>query len=416
MSQFVIEGKQRLGGKLRINGAKNSALKLMVAALLGQGDFRIDDVPHITDVFTMCGVLEALGVRTHLEANQLHLHVSSLQGRAPKELAKSMRASVQVMGPLLAKLGWVEVAKPGGCAIGTRSLDLHLSGLAQMGAQIELRDELFVARAKKLQGADISFRYPSVGATENIMMAAVLAHGETIIRNAAQEPEIVDIQEFLNSMGAQIKGAGTPVIRIKGVPELGATNFRVIPDRIEAGTYLIALLITGGQGTLENVIPGHITALLDVLRGMGAIIDVQDSTLTILSPAMLETFQVSTNPYPGFPTDLQPQLVALATQARGVSILTEGVFDQRFGYISELSKLGTKIEVLGDNSVAVQGPVRLVGSQMSSGDLRAGAALVLAALGAQGKTVIKGIEHIDRGYEAMEERLSQLGAKISRLP
>lgn len=416
MGQFVIEGKRRLTGKLRISGAKNSALKLMVAALLGQGDFAIDDVPHITDVFTMCGVLEALGVQTHLEANQLRLRVSSLQGRAPKELAKSMRASVQVMGPLLAKLGWVEVAQPGGCAIGTRSLDLHLTGLTKMGAEIELRDELFVARATKLKGADISFRYPSVGATENIMMAATLAQGETIIRNAAREPEIVDIQEFLNGMGAHIRGAGSSEIRIMGVPELGSTDFRVIPDRIEAGTYLLALLITGGQGTLENVIPEHLASLLNVVRGMGASIQVQGSSVSVSSPLELQSFQVSTNPYPEFPTDLQPQLVAVATQARGISTLTEGVFDKRFGYKPELIRLGARIEVVGDNTVVIQGPTQLRGAQLSSGDLRAGAALVLAALAAEGRTVINGIEHIDRGYEAMEEKLSQLGAKISRFP
>ncbi|NMA61484.1 MAG: UDP-N-acetylglucosamine 1-carboxyvinyltransferase [Firmicutes bacterium] len=416
MGQFVIEGKRRLTGKIRINGAKNSALKLMVAALLGQGDFQIEDVPHITDVLTMCGVLEALGVRTHLEKNRLQLKVSSLQGRAPQELAKSMRASVQVMGPLLARLGWVEVAQPGGCAIGTRSLDLHLSGLAKLGAEIEVRDELLVARAKKLKGADISLRYPSVGATENILMAAVLAEGESVIRNAAQEPEILDIQSFLNKMGAKISGAGTSEIRITGVGELGSTNFQVIPDRIEAGTYLIAFLITGGHGTLENVAPEHLASLLKVLRTMGAYIDSQEDSLTIYSPQQLQPFHIATNPYPEFPTDLQPQMVALATQAGGVSTLTEGVFDQRFGYTPELIKLGAKIEVVSGNGVVIHGPTKLTGAQLISGDLRAGAALVLAALAAEGQTVLTGIEHIDRGYEELAARLSQLGAKILRIP
>lgn len=415
MSKFMVEGQQRLGGKLRINGAKNSALKLMVAALLGQGTFIIDDVPHIADVFTMCAVLEALGVPTKLDANQLQLQVSSLQGRAPKELAKSMRASVQVMGPLLARLGWAEVAQPGGCAIGTRSLDLHLSGLQKMGAQIEIRDDLFVARAEQLHGADISFRYPSVGATENIMMAATLAKGETIIRNAAREPEIVDIQKFLNNMGARVKGAGTSIIKIIGVEELGSTNFKVMPDRIEAGTYLLALLITGGQGTLENVVPEDLSTTLDLVQQMGAMIEVKEQTISISSPKRLRPFSVSTGPYPGFPTDLQPQVVAVATQAQGVSRLTEVIFDQRFGYTAELNKLGARISI-ENNTVLVYGNTGLRGADLVAGDLRAGAALVLATLSAEGQSIISSVEHIDRGYEAMEKKLSQLGARIVRLP
>lgn len=416
MSRFVIEGQRRLTGRLRINGAKNSALKLMVATLLGHGHFVIEDVPHITDVLTMCGVLEALGVQTNLEKNSLQLDIAFLHGRAPQELAKSMRASVQVMGPLLARLGWVEVAQPGGCAIGTRSLDLHLSGLSKMGAEIEVQDELLIARAKKLYGADISLRYPSVGATENILMAAALAEGKTIIRNAAREPEIVEIQNFLNKMGAKISGAGTSQIEILGVKELGSTNFRVIPDRVEAGTYLLALLITKGQGILENVVPEHLQALVEVLRAMGVQIHTTESSLEVDFPSTLRPFHVSTEPYPGFPTDLQPQLVALATQIEGISTLTEGVFDKRFGYISELAKLGANISMLSDNKVAVEGVSKLKGTSLVSGDLRAGAALVLAALAAEGETTITGIEHIDRGYEDMEKKLSKLGAMISRLP
>jgi UDP-N-acetylglucosamine 1-carboxyvinyltransferase len=414
VGKFIIEGQRSLGGKVRINGAKNSVLKLMVAALLGQGTFSLENVPQITDVNTMIGVLRALGVQVQFQAPRMQLSVSSVQGSTPQELVKAMRASIQVMGPLLARLGHVEVAKPGGCAIGRRPLDIHLSGFQQMGASIESEGDVFVARAPRLHGADISFRYPSVGATENIMMAATLAKGRTVIRNAAREPEIVDIQDFLNQMGARIKGAGTPVITIEGVHELGCTDFTVIPDRIEAGTYLLAFLITGGSGTLENVIPEHIGPLLDLVQGMGAHLEVQERAVEILSPAKLRPFSLSTNPYPGFPTDLQPQMVAVATQAHGQSELVEAVFDKRFGYTAELKKLGAHIDSK-EQAVVVHGPTHLKANTLLAGDLRGGAALVLAALAAGGSTTIEGVDHIDRGYESMETRLLRLGASVKRI-
>lgn len=414
MGKFLVEGQRSLNGSVRINGAKNSALKLMVAALLGKGSFRLDNVPRITDVDTMAGVLRALGVDVSFDSGAMQLDVSSIDGHTPKELVKSMRASVQVMGPLLARLGRVEVARPGGCNIGSRPLDIHLAGFEQMGATIDIVGDLYVARAPRLRGADITFRYPSVGATENIMMAATMAEGETIIRNAAREPEIVDIQAFLNGMGADIQGAGTPIIRIKGVHELGATDFSVIPDRIEAGTYLLAFLITGGSGRLENVIPEHIAPLLELVSAMGAKVVTQERTITIESPTKLKPFQVSTRPYPGFPTDLQPQMVAVATQAVGRSELEEAVFDRRFGYTQELCKLGADVTV-NRSSVAIDGPTRLTGASLVAGDLRGGAALVLAALAAEGQSVIHGVAHVDRGYESMEERLTGLGAKITRI-
>ena len=415
MGKFLVEGQRCLHGTVKVNGAKNSALKLMVAALLGRGVFTLENVPQIADVHTMGGVLEAVGARVSFSAQRMELEVSSLQGHTPEDLVKSMRASVQVLGPLLARLGWVEVALPGGCAIGPRPLDIHLSGLKQMGATIDVRNGLLIARAKsRLQGAEIELRYPSVGATENIMMAATLAKGETVIRNAAQEPELLDIQEFLNSMGAQVHGAGTPVIRIKGVDELGSTSFSVMPDRIEAGTYLLALLMTGGEGRLENVIPEHLEPLLKVVKNMGASIEVGLDSINISSCTNLRPFELATSPYPGFPTDLQPQMVAAAIHAYGVSRLEETVFDQRFGYITELKKLGAKIEQNG-HQVIVHGPTKLQGAKLVAGDLRAGAALVLAALTAEGESVIDGAHHIDRGYEQMEHRLAQLGAKITRI-
>ena len=414
MAKFLVEGRRTLGGKVRINGAKNSALKLMVAALLGQGKFTLENVPEITDVKTMAGVLRALGADVRFSSGRMELTVSSVEGQTPEALVKSMRASVQVMGPLLARLGWARVAKPGGCNIGSRPLDIHLAGFEQMGASIDVEGDMFVARAPRLHGADITFRYPSVGATENIMMAATMAKGRTVIRNAAREPEIIDIQEFLNRMGARVKGAGTPVITIDGVPELGSADYPVIPDRIEAGTYLLAFLITGGSGTIENVVPEHIAPLLQVVSAMGAELDVQENSVRVVSPSRLKPCQVSTGPYPGFPTDLQPQLVALATQAWGSSIVVEEVFDRRFGYTSELQKLGAQIEVR-KRAIIIDGPNELQGVKLAAGDLRAGAALVLGALAAEGESVVQGVEHIDRGYEAMELRLQSLGGHVVRI-
>lgn len=402
-------------GEVQIGGAKNSALKLMVAALLGQGAFCLENVPHITDVCTMAEVLESLGARVRFNAQRMEIEVNALQGRTPEHLVKSMRASVQVMGPLLARLGWVEVALPGGCAIGRRPLDIHLSGLQQMGASIALNGERLVARAPRgLRGADITFRYPSVGATENIMMAAVLAKGETVIRNAAREPEVADVQAFLNAMGARVTGAGTEVIRIEGVGELGCANFVVMPDRIEAGTYLLALLTTGGAGTVCSVRPEHLSPLLNAVRSMGAEIAVDGDRISVAAPKRLRPFGLVTRPYPGFPTDLQPQMVAAATQAHGRSELRETVFDQRFGYLTELRKLGAVARQKGQ-VVAIHGPTKLHGTRLEAGDLRAGAALVVAALAAEGQSLIHGSQHIDRGYEALERKLSGLGARIRRV-
>ena len=415
MGAFLVEGPHRLQGAVEINGAKNSALKLMAAALLGHGVFRLENVPRITDVHTMAGVLESLGAHVSFQDHSLVIKVNSLQGHTPEHLVKSMRASVQVMGPLLARLGWVEVALPGGCAIGRRPLDIHLSGLQRMGASIELNGERLLARAPwGLRGADITFRYPSVGATENIMMAAVLARGETVIRNAAREPEIADIQAFLNAMGARVEGAGTAVIRVRGVAELGSADHTVMPDRIEAGTYLLALLITGGEGSIFPVRPEHLSSLLNALRSMGAEIAVDGSRVTLASPRKLRSFGLVTRPYPGFPTDLQPQMAAAGTQAHGRSELRETVFDQRFGYLSELKKLGAVAKQKGQ-LVAIHGPVRLRGARLEAGDLRAGAALVLAALAAEGQSVVLGSQHIDRGYEGLEQKLSTLGARITRV-
>jgi UDP-N-acetylglucosamine 1-carboxyvinyltransferase len=283
-----------------------------------------------------------------------------------------------------------------------------------MGAEIEVNGKFITATAERLKGADISFRYPSVGATENIMMAATLAKGETIIRNAAREPEIIDIQSFLNKMGARIEGAGTSVIRINGVEGLASTSCRVIPDRIEAGTYLLAFLLTGGRGKLTNVIPAHLTALLDVLRSMGVAVEAGNDTVDIEAPKRINPFRILTGPYPGFPTDLQPQIAVVATQAEGSSMLVEAVFDQRFGYTAELKRMGAALEV-NERALTVHGPSPLRGTELQAGDLRGGAALVLAALAAEGRSTVSGVHHVDRGYEKIEENLRQLGARIVRV-
>lgn len=414
MAKLIIEGGHQLNGTVRIGGAKNSVLKLMAAALLGHGSFHISDVPAIDDVRTMVGVLKSLGVQASLQGNELHIFVNGVQGRPPERLVQSMRASIQVMGPLLARLGRTEIALPGGCAIGSRPLDIHLEGLRRLGARIEELDGRIIAQAERLTGADISLRYPSVGATENIMMAAALAHGTTVIRNAAKEPEIVDIQEFLNRMGAKVKGAGTSVITIEGVPELGCADFRVIPDRIEAGTYVIAAAATAGQVQLLNVIPHHLEPLLRILTAMGVPVEVGERTVRVYPAGKLYPAQIQTAPYPGFPTDLQPQFTTLTLKARGQSIVRESIYDNRFGYARELRKLGADISV-SENRAVVNGGRPLWGAAMVAGDLRGGAALIIAGLMAEGVSEVYGLHHVDRGYEDIAGQLQALGAKVMRL-
>lgn len=414
MAKLLIEGGHPLKGTIRIGGAKNSVLKLMAAAILGHGSFHISDVPAIDDVRTMVGVLRSLGVGAVLQGNELSIFVNGVQGRPPERLVQSMRASIQVMGPLLARLGRAEIALPGGCAIGSRPLDIHLDSLSKLGAHIEERDGRIIATADGLHGADITLRYPSVGATENAMMAAVRAKGTTIIRNAAREPEIVDIQEFLNKMGADVSGAGTPVITVKGVPDLGSTNYRVIPDRIAAGTYAIAAAATGGEVQLLNVIPHHVEPLLRILTAMGVPIEVDERIVRVYPADRLHPIQVQTAPYPGFATDLQPQLTVLALKAQGTSIIREAIYDNRFGYTYELAKLGASISLEGNRAV-VNGGRPLWGASMNAGDLRGGAALIIAGLMAEGHSEVVGLHHVDRGYEDICGQLQALGARVIRV-
>lgn len=411
MQRLLIKGGQPLVGRIRVSGAKNAVLKLMAAVLLGRGKFVIRDVPAIKDVYTMIGVLEALGVKSQLNNSILTLEVNEISGDAPTELVQEMRASIQVMGPLLARLGQVRITKPGGCAIGDRPIDLHLKNLQRLGAEIQEEHGYIIARSSNLVGQEISLDYPSVGATENIMMAATLAKGKTVIYNAAREPEIVDTQNFLNKMGAEIFGAGTSTITIEGVENLGSADYTVIPDRIEAGTYLIAAAITRGKITLENVVPHHLKSLTDKLLEAKANIVIRQNEITVEGSSAISPTNILTLPYPGFPTDLQPQFMTLTTLAKGSSMIKETVYSNRFGQVEELRRMGANIQMDG-RSVLVRGIDRLSGASVHARDLRAGAALVIAGLAAHGSTEISGIEHIIRGYEKLVEKLQSVGADI----
>jgi UDP-N-acetylglucosamine 1-carboxyvinyltransferase len=416
VEQLHIVGGRRLHGQVRISGAKNAVLKLMAASLLVENECIIRNVPLIKDVLTMIEVLRNLGVELSWEEEAV-LRIKPKKGLnyvAPDELVREMRASVQVMGPLLTKIGKVKLFQPGGCVIGQRPIDLHLKGFQALGAHVVEEHGYVYAEASKLKGVDIHLDFPSVGATENIMAAAILAEGTTVIKNAAKEPEIIEEQNFYNRLGARIRGAGTDTIRIEGVPALRSVpvDYTVIPDRIEAGTYILAAAITGGEITLLDVIPEHFEALTSKLKECGVQIQIDGDNMTVASSGKLKAIDVTILPYPGFPTDLQPQMTAVMSLADGTSLITENVFGGRFRYVDELVRMGANIRVEGRSAV-VKGVKRLTGAAVIAPDLRAGAALVLAGLAAEGKTVIEGVHFIDRGYERIEEKLSSLGAEIS---
>jgi len=418
VEQLHIDGGQRLHGQVRISGAKNAVLKLMAASLLVENECIIRNVPLIQDVLTMIEVLRSLGVEISWEEEAV-LRIKpkkDLNFVAPDELVREMRASVQVMGPLLTKIGRVKLYQPGGCVIGQRPIDLHLKGFQALGANVVEEHGYVYAEAKKLKGVDIHLDFPSVGATENIMAAAILAEGTTVIKNAAKEPEIIEEQNFYNRLGARIRGAGTDTIRIEGVPALRSipVDYTVIPDRIEAGTYILAAVITGGEITLLDVIPEHFEALTSKLKESGVQIEIDGDTMKVTADRKLNPIDITVLPYPGFPTDLQPQITAVMSLADGTSLITENVFGARFRYVDELVRMGANIRVEGRSAV-VKGVKRLTGAAVIAPDLRAGAALVLAGLAAEGKTVIEGVHYIDRGYERIEEKLSALGADITRI-
>lgn len=415
MEKYIIRGGRRLEGSVQIGGAKNAVLPLMAAALMAPGTSVIHRVPRIMDVETMVQVLAALGAEVAWAGpDALEIFPGlNLGWEAPDALIREMRASIQVLGPLLARLGRVKVFQPGGCAIGPRPIDFHIRGMEALGARQIGEGGCILMEAGKLHGAEIMLDFPSVGATENIMCAAALAEGATVIRNAAREPELVELQTFLNQMGARVRGAGTDVIRIEGVDELHGAEHTLIPDRIEAGTFMVAAAATGGEVLVEDLIVDHQEAVIAKLLQAGIEVTRHGEAIRVAGRRPWQAFALRSQPYPGFPTDMQPQMMALAALAQGVSIITETVYASRFKLADELARMGAQIRVEG-RCAMVTGVESLHGTVVNATDLRAGAGLVLAGLAAEGTTWIEGVQHIERGYEDLVGKLAGLGADISR--
>jgi UDP-N-acetylglucosamine 1-carboxyvinyltransferase len=417
MSKIIVRGGRKLAGKVKINGAKNAVLPIIAASILASdGESIIMDVPPLEDVLVINQVLESLGIAIEYKQEVIRVRARNITTfEASYELVRKMRASFLVMGPLLARVGKARISLPGGCAIGTRPIDQHLKGFEAMGADIVLGQGYIEARVKdRLQGAKIYLDIPSVGATQNIMMAATLAKGTTMIENAAKEPEIVDLANYLNAMGATVRGAGTGVIRIEGVEKLRGATHTVIPDRIEAGTYMIAAAITGSNIYVENAIGDHLRPVISKLQEMGVMIEEDENGIRVIADKPLQAVDVKTLPYPGFPTDMQSQMMALQMVADGTSLMTETVFENRFMHVGEFSKMNAQIRVEGRTAV-ISGNTELRGAKVCATDLRAGAALILTALVADGETEITGLNHIDRGYVDIAGVLRALGADVFRV-
>lgn len=414
MNKLVIHGGKKLKGEVKISGAKNSALPLMASTLLTEGCNRFSNTPQLRDIKTISKLLRKLGVEvTGKEVIQVDAtNLNSYE--APYDLVKTMRASVLVLGPLLARFGKARVSLPGGCAIGPRPVDLHLKSLASMGVTVKLDRGYIVAECRKLRGARIYFDISTVTGTENVMMAATLAKGTTVLENAAKEPEVEELAIVLNKMGARIEGAGTDVITIEGVETLQSVEHDIMPDRIEAGTYMIAAGITRGDVTIQNCNVTHLSALIDKLEEIGLKISIRDRSVRVVGNSSLKSTDVKTLPYPGFPTDMQAQIMTLLCLAEGSSIISETIFSDRFMHVGELKRMGADIRLEG-NSAFVNSVKKLTGAQVMATDLRASASLVLAGLVAHGRTEISRIYHLDRGYEHVEEKLSRLGADIKRV-
>jgi UDP-N-acetylglucosamine 1-carboxyvinyltransferase len=410
------ESPYRLKGEVTISGAKNAVLPAIAACLLTCEKVHLTNVPMVKDVQTMLTLMSELGADFNLKDRALEIQVETISSaQAPYKLVRAMRASILVLGPLVARNGKAIVALPGGCAIGTRPVDLHINGLQKLGASINIDHGYIVAEAKKLKGAEIEFEKKTVTGTENLVMAACLAKGETVLKNCALEPEVSSLCELLVKMGAKMDGIGEETIRIKGVDELGEASHWIVPDRIEAGTFMVASALTRGDLTLSAVEPAHLTTIIDKLTLSGTRIEnVSRNSLRIIGGEEIKPQDVTTAPYPGFPTDMQAQFMVLMTQANGTSIITETIFDRRFAHVNELIRLGANIEVQGDKAI-VRGKTSLSGAEVVATDLRASASLVLAGLIATGQTTINEIEHLDRGYEKIEEKLRALGVKIERL-
>ena len=414
MDKFLVRGSGPLDGELHVGGAKNSALKLMAASLLAEGSTRLVNVPDITDVAIMTELLEAMGVEIQRAGHSVDINVpNEIDPIAPYSLVERMRASIVVLGPLLARIGRARVAMPGGDDFGSRPIDMHLQGLEQLGARFSHEHGDINGEADRLIGAEVFLEFPSVGATENLLMASVLAEGVTIIENAAREPEITDLANFLLEMGGRIEGVGTSRLRIEGVDKLNPVTYTVIPDRVEAATYLSALAVCGGQLRLEGARVDHMEMLLRKLEEMGMILEEDDSGLQAKVLGRLKAVDVSTLPYPGLATDYKPFLVAALTVSDGAGMVTENIFAGRFRYIDELVRMGAEIRAEGRHAV-VRGVKRLSGAPVKAHDIRAGAALVVAGLAADGETAISNAHHVDRGYEDLAGKLSSVGAPVSR--
>lgn len=416
MEQYVIKGGNPLYGEVEIGGAKNAALAILAAAIMTDETVTIDNLPNVRDINVLLQAIEEIGA--HVERVDIHkvkINGSFIRGvNVDNEFIRRIRASYYLIGALLGKYKHAEVALPGGCDIGSRPIDLHMKGFRSMGADIDIAHGLVIARAKELKGTHIYMDKVSVGASINIMMAAAMADGKTVIENAAKEPHVVDVANFLNSMGANIRGAGTDVIRIVGVEKLHATEYSVIPDQIEAGTFMFAVAATGGNVLVKDVIPKHLEATTAKLLEVGCQVEEFDDSVRVISDGHLKHTQVTTLPYPGFPTDMQPQMAVLLGIAEGTSTVTESIFENRFKYVDELTRMGADIKV-ESNIAIISGVKRYTGARVNAPDLRAGAALVIAGLAADGITVVDDIYYIQRGYEALEEKLTKIGAKIARV-
>ncbi len=415
MDKLIIKGGQSLKGEVEISGAKNAALPVIAATLLAPGEHTISRVPDLRDIKTMGRLLENMGAEFHYELHKAVMATDKVKNfEAPYELVKEMRASVLVLGPMLARFGRAKVSLPGGCAIGARPINLHLMGLEKMGAKIELESGYVMATAKRLKGAVIYFDTVTVTGTENLMMAASLAKGVTVLENAAREPEVVDLANALTAMGARIKGAGESIIEIEGVDELSPLTHEVIPDRIETGTFMAIAGITAGDITIRGCMPEHVQAFLIKLKAAGLKVEETADGVRAVGTARPNAVDIETAPYPGFPTDMQAQFMALMSTAQGTSIITETIFENRFMHVAELRRMGADISFKG-STATVRGVRKLKGANVMATDLRASASLVVAALGAEGETAIHRVYHLDRGYEKIEEKLTRLGADIGRV-
>lgn len=415
MDKILVEGGRSLKGQVRISGAKNAALPILVSSLLAEGSNTYSNVPHLQDIESIKALLSNLGARAEAHGDTVHVDTGRiLSCEAPYDLVRKMRASILVLGPMLARLQKAIVSLPGGCAIGARPINLHLKGLAQLGADINLDHGYVRAEVKKLKGADIYFDTVTVTGTENLMMAAVLAEGTTVLRNAAREPEVVALAEVLNKMGADVQGAGTAVMTINGVSSLKPVSVRIIPDRIETGTFMIAAALTHGDVTLVDCNPEHVSASIHKLRRTGVKITTSENTIHVHGNDEIISVDVETQPYPGFPTDMQAQFMVLMCVAKGTSMISETIFENRFIHVSELERMGADIKISGHTAI-VKGVPGLSAAPVMATDLRASASLILAGLVAEGQTEVNRVYHLDRGYETIEKKFSQLGAAIKRI-